>query len=114
MRRRWSGGTYMAVGCGDSVEFENEGSLGRFKSSDWGERLFCKQCGSSLMWQTKDAKHQNVSLQAFEDPQEFEFANQVFVDCKPDNYSFTQQTNNMTEKEVMTAFAASPEEGNNG
>jgi hypothetical protein len=109
MCRHWSGGVFMAVGCGDSVQFESEDSVGIYTSSDWGERVFCKNCGSSLMWRSRDNQHQNVSMQVFDDPQVFEFTNQYFIDIKPDNYSFANATNNMTEAEVMAMFAPSSE-----
>jgi hypothetical protein len=114
MCRHWSGGVFMAVSCGDSVQFDSEESLGIYQSSQWGERVFCKNCGSSLMWRSRDNKHQNVSMQVFDNPQLFEFANQYFIDLKPDNYSFANQTDNMTEAELMAMFASSPEGDDHG
>ena len=108
MCRHWSGGVFMAVGCGESVELNGSDSVGVFQSSEWGERVFCKECGSSLMWRSRDNKHQNVSMQVFDNPQMFEFADQYFIDIKPGNYSFADKTNNMTEAEVMAMFAPSP------
>ena len=114
MCRHWSGGVFMAVRCGESVKLSGNGSVGIFQSSEWGERVFCKQCGSSLMWRSRDNKHQNVSMQVFDNPQAFELTNQYFIDKKPDNYSFANDTNKMTEAEVMAMFAPSPDGDNNG
>jgi len=104
----------MAVRCGESVKLSGNGSIGIFQSSEWGERVFCKECGSSLMWRSRDNKHQNVSMQVFDNPQAFELTNQYFIDKKPDNYSFANDTNKMTEAEVMAMFAPSPDGDNNG
>ncbi|MGB5871042.1 MAG: GFA family protein [Albidovulum sp.] len=109
MCRRWTGGLYMAVDCGASVSFDPGAPLGSYKGSAWGERRFCKTCGSSLVWQTQDGAHQHVSAQAFENPAQFELTSQVFIDCKPDNYALSNKTKNMTEAEVFAMFAPQPE-----
>lgn len=114
MCRHWSGGVFLAVGCGQSVVFESDASVGIYKSSQWGQRVFCKECGSSLVWQTNDHKHQSVSVQAFEDVGKFRFSSEIFIDAKPGSYSFAQDTIKMTEAEVMAMFAPSGEGENNG
>lgn len=112
MCRRWTGGTFMAVDCGRSVEFESEEKLGRFRGSAWAERLFCVACGSTILWQTQDGKNQSVSIHAFENPESFRFATQIFIDRKPANYDFANETKNMTEAEIFAMFA--PKEGEAG
>ena len=104
MCRRWSGGAFMAVGC-ENVTFQNEAAVGVYSSSEWGERCFCKACGSTLMWRSKDGEHQAVSVQTFADPGSFRFASQIFIDEKPASYSFAETTRNMTGAEVMAAFS---------
>ncbi|MEP2030089.1 MAG: GFA family protein [Paracoccaceae bacterium] len=105
MCRKWSGGMYLAVACGSSVVFDKGAPLGSYKGSDWGERIFCKDCGSSLVWQTQDGQNQNVSMQAFEDPSQFKLDTQIFVDRKPGNYDLANETAMMTEAEVFAMFA---------
>lgn len=114
MCRRWTGGTFMSVQCGDSVSFESKDNLGSYKGSVWGERLFCKACGSTILWQTQDGKHQSVSIHAFEDPEAFEFASQIFIDQKPSNYEFANKTESMTEAEVFAMFAPKEGDADNG
>ncbi|NVK36182.1 MAG: GFA family protein [Rhodobacteraceae bacterium] len=105
MCRQWSGGVYMAVGCGDSVVIEDETSLGVYKSSDYGERVFCKSCGSSLMWRMQDGSHSSVSAQSFDDPSQFGFVSEIFVDEQPANYAFANDTKKMTGAEVFALYA---------
>ena len=100
MCRRWSGGVFLAVEC-EGVDFSAADSLGVYTSSEWGERLFCKDCGSTLMWRSKDGAHHAVSVQAFANPSDFRFVSQIFIDEKPDCYSFTQATKNMTGAEFI-------------
>jgi hypothetical protein len=105
MCRRWSGGAFMAVECTD-IAFENEQRLGVYSSSEWGERCFCKNCGSTLVWRSKDGKHFAVSLQAFDKPSSFTFAQQIFTDEKPSSYSFAETTQNMTGPEFIAMITS--------
>ena len=105
MCRKWTGGTFMAVDCSGGVRFEEGAPVKAYDSSAWGERLFCSNCGSTLVWQTKDKSHQSVAAQAFDDPAAFAFAMEIFIDQKPDNYEFANETKKMTEAEIMAMFA---------
>ncbi|WP_298429457.1 GFA family protein [uncultured Jannaschia sp.] len=106
MCRKWSGGIFMSVDCGDSVAFEDGAPLGRFRGSDWGERVFCTACGASLLWQLQDGTHQHVSIQCFEDPGQFEIGVEVFIDKKPGNYALAGDRKTMTEAEVFALYAS--------
>jgi hypothetical protein len=113
MCRRWSGGAFMAVGCGKSLEIADETDLGVFRSSEWGERAFCKKCGSSLFWRGVHDGSVAVSMQAFSEPERFNFVEEIFIDDKPANYAFANETRRLTGAEVVAAYAAR-QEANNG
>ena len=72
----------MSVECGQSVRVENTEQLGVYSSSAWGQRCFCKQCGSTLFWRTADGAMTMVAAQAF-----------------------ANATQKLTGAEVMAAFA---------
>ena len=112
MCRKWTGGTYMAVACGSSVEFEDESSLGIYKSSDYGERVFCKSCGSTIAWRLQDGSHTSMSAQAFDDPSQFKLATEIFVDEQPANYAFANETKRMTGPEVFALYAPNQDPSN--
>ncbi|QDG77287.1 GFA family protein [Labrenzia sp. PHM005] len=112
MCRKWTGGTYMAVDCGSSVEFDGSESLGIYKSSGYGERLFCKECGSSLAWRLQDGTHTSFSAQAFDEPSRFKFKTEIFTDEQPDNYAFANETTRMTGPEVIALFTANQDPQN--
>lgn len=109
MCRRWSGGTFMAVMCDTSVQIENEAALGVYRSSEWGERLFCSTCGSSLFWRGVHDGKMAVSMQAFAEPERFHFAEEIFINNKPANYDFANDTHRMTGEEFLAALAAKQE-----
>ncbi|MEP9371708.1 GFA family protein [Mesorhizobium sp. KR1-2] len=113
MCRRWSGGAFMAIGCGKSVEIVDETDLGVYRSSEWGERAFCKKCGSSLFWRGVHDGSVAVSMQAFSEPERFNFVEEIFIDDKPANYAFANETRRLTGAEVVAAYAAR-QEANNG
>ncbi|MFD2235867.1 GFA family protein [Aureimonas populi] len=106
MCRRWSGGTFMAVPCGDSLEFESAGTLGVYRSSDYAERLFCTACGSTLAWRMSDGSSAAVAMHVFTDTEGFVFAEEIFIDEKPPHYSFANDTRKLTGAEVMAQFAS--------
>ena len=96
---------FVAVYCGDTIVFEDGAPLGSYKGSAWGERLFCKECGASMVWQTQDGAHQSASIHCFEDPSRFTLTSQIFVDRKPSCYGIANDTDMMTEAEVMAKYA---------
>ena len=55
MCRQQSSGVLMSIDVEpSSLKFDNQEYLKLFKSSDWGERGFCSECGTSLFWRTQD------------------------------------------------------------
>lgn len=96
---------FMAVDCGDSIVFGDTASLGSYKGSEWGERLFCKDCGTSLVWRMQDGSGSGVSIHAFDDPEQFTLTNQWYIDKKPGNYALANETRSLTEAETLALFA---------
>ena len=74
MCRRWSGGPLMVLDCGDAVEYEDESDIEVFKSSKWGERGFCKNCGTALFWKLKGLDYYFVPVGTFDNPGDLKFA----------------------------------------
>ncbi|MGB3553843.1 MAG: GFA family protein [Jannaschia sp.] len=105
MCRKWSGGMFLSVDCGETVRFAEDAPTASYKGSQWGERIFCSQCGSSLLWQAQEGTHQHVSIHCFDDPEQFEIAVEVFHDRKPANYALAGERRTMTEAEVFAMFA---------
>jgi hypothetical protein len=106
MCRKWSAGPFLSVECGGTVKVENADSLGVYRSSDWAERCFCKQCGTPLFYRLVGKPFNAVSSETFDDRAGFAFTSQIFVDEKPAYYEFANKTTNMTGPEVFAAFAA--------
>ena len=104
MCRKWGGGPLLAVECGVDVTFENEDVVSVYDSSDWAERGFCSECGTHLFYRLKESGQYIMSVGLFDNQQALFLQHQIFIDKKPDYYSFSQQTHDMTEAEVFAQY----------
>jgi hypothetical protein len=101
MCRRWSGGAPFFATHAEGVRFEGDENLGRYASSEWAERGFCKQCGSTLFYFLKPAQSYMVSIGAFDDPGAFRLAREIFIDKKPSSYALSGDHPRWTEAETF-------------
>jgi hypothetical protein len=109
MCRKWGGGALLAVECGSDVSFEGEQNIGIYQSSEWAQRGFCKKCGSHLFYRLKQNNQYYVPVGIFDRDEGLVFKHQVFIDEKPEYYSFANETNNMTGAELFAQFASPTE-----
>lgn len=111
--RRWTSSPFLVIDHDGPVAFEGAENIGVYKSSDWGERAFCKSCGSILYWRMSGVEHFAVSAGALDDQSALTFTSEIFIDDKPGYYAFANDTHKMTGEEVVAAFAAGkePEQG---
>ena len=105
MCRRWGGGPALSVTADGPPRFEDDSALGVYRSSDWAERVFCKTCGSSILWRTVDGAFQSIPAAILGEPEDLPFSMEIFVDEKPAYYSFDGDREKMTGAEVFAAFA---------
>lgn len=105
MCRRWAAGPFLGVDTSMPIEITSgEASLGVYRSSDWGERGFCRDCGASLFWRTQDGSHAVISVGALESDEGLVFKTEVFIDQKPPYYEFANDTEKMTGAELFALF----------
>lgn len=106
MCRRWTGGPFLGVRCDDAVTIvSGEDQLAAYASSEWGERVFCRTCGSTLFWRMRETKDTEVAFGAFDDPSPFSLRKEIFIDAKPAGYSFADDTEKLTGAELMAQMA---------
>ena len=91
--------------CGTDCDIEGEEYVSVFNSSEWAERGFCKNCGSNLFYRLKQSGQYILPVGLFDDDEAFEFDHQIFIDSKPEYYSFANKTKNMTGEEVFAQYA---------
>lgn len=100
----------LAVHCGPDVQFNGADHIGIYASSEWAERAFCKSCGTHLYYKLLATGEYFVPAGAFES-QDFVLASQIYVDKKPDYYSFANQTPMLTEQQVIEQFGSTGADG---
>ena len=106
MCQKW--GSVFTVQAED-VHFVGEENVSIYNSSDWAERGFCRNCGTHLFYRLKEGASKpfiNFSVGLFADVP-FEFDHQIFIDKKPEFYTFSNPTHDMTEAEVFEKFGDS-------
>ena len=103
MCRRWSGGPMLAASV-ESIAFEGEENIKRYDSSEWAQRGFCRECGSSLFYYLKPANRHIVCTGAFDDTASFELAGEIYVDEKPSFYDFAGDHPRQTGAEFMASL----------
>lgn len=102
--RKWGGGPFLAVECGDAVTFTGTEHIGVYDSSEWAERGFCKGCGTHLFYRLKEDRFHALPVGLFDEQQDWLLDHQVFIDEKPAFYSFAEQTKNLTGEQVFAQF----------
>lgn len=105
MCRKWGGGPLLAVDCGTDVSFKGEDKITIYSSSDWAERGFCSKCGTHLFYRLKQNMQYIMPVGLFENAPSLIFDHQIFIDEKPEYYSFENQTKNMTGEEVFAQYS---------
>jgi hypothetical protein len=103
MCRRWAGGPMFAATVGN-VQFDGEENINVFDSSDWGQRGFCRRCGSKLFYRLKATGAHYLAVGTFDDADAFRLAGEIYVDHQPAGYRFAGDLHRMTEEQVLAQF----------
>ena len=106
MCRKWGGSSLLVVDCGSDVSFTGEENITVYESSEWGERGFCKLCGSHLFYRFKQNNQYHIPAGIFDNREGLVFDHQIFIDEKPEYYSFANKTKKITGEEVIAMFAS--------
>ena len=106
MCRKWGGSSLLVIDCSSDVSFEGEENIEVYQSSDWAERGFCKKCGSHLFHRLKQNNQHYIPVGIFDDRKGLVFDHQIFIDEKPEFYSFANKTKNMTGEEVFAMLTS--------
>ncbi|WP_299669478.1 GFA family protein [uncultured Ruegeria sp.] len=109
--RRWT--SSMLVTFEAEPGYAALGPVKTFISSDWAERAFCAECGSSLWYRITlpGEMHGQTQMAAglFEETGS-DLKLELYIDKKPQGYAFTGERRQMTKAEVEAMYAL-PEEG---
>ena len=104
MCRSWCGGPMQAARVG-RITFGGEEHLKTYPSSEWAERGFCVECGTSLFYRLKENGMTVVATGAFDDEEVFSMQGEIFIDEKPSGYDFAGDHERLTGAAFMAAMA---------
>ncbi|WP_049257292.1 GFA family protein [Neisseria bacilliformis] len=108
--RQRTGGASFTLTAEGAPQISGAEHIGRYRSSDWGERTFCKQCGNDLYFHLlpesgmDEAWYVNAGL--FAENADFSLKLQIFTDCQAPYYHLSDDTPKMTEQEFLAWVGA--------
>ncbi|VAW33316.1 Gfa-like protein [hydrothermal vent metagenome] len=105
MCRKWAGGSLLAVETSGVVNFKGEDNITSYKSSDWAQRGFCKNCGTHLFYHLLSNNQYIIPAGLFDSDAGFVLGHQIFIEEKPGYYNFAEKTKKMTGAEAFKAFS---------
>ncbi|MDJ0630426.1 MAG: GFA family protein [Rhodobacter sp.] len=91
--RRWTGSALLGVAFPEEkIAWTGVEHICRYQSSSWAERAWCARCGTGLFFRaTGDTPYSGeieLPLGIFDDPNGFVATHEIYIDHKPDSYSY--------------------------
>lgn len=81
-----------------------DGPVKRLQTSEWAERAFCEDCGSTLWYHmTEEGRAYHLSAGLFETG-DMPINMEVWIDEKPSGYSFAGERKQLTGAEIIAAL----------
>ncbi len=81
--QRWTGGGPLLSVRVHDLQITGQDCIGTYHASTWGERAFCKICGSTLYWRMQGKPVAYVALGLFDDQSAFAVREEIFTDHRP-------------------------------
>jgi len=107
-RRQNGGGAFHSLEVKGEVNLTRADGLVWYKSSDWAERGFCKDCGSSLFWKLQsETAHFDISVGALDNTDGIALQAHIFTDQCGNYENIPTDIPHMTQAEVLAAFSGS-------
>lgn len=105
--RKWTGSAFVEIDAAKNT-LEYDGPVKSYTSSDWAERAWCDRCGSTLWYKLTIPNNEfyGVAAGLFENAGNFTLAKEIYIDCKPDGFSFVGDHLTQTKSEVEALFAS--------
>ena len=108
--RQRTGGASFVVTAESQPHISGSEHIGSYRSADWAERTFCKQCGTQLYFHLlpesgmDEAWYVNAGL--FADNADFALTLQMFTDCQAPYYHLADDTVKLTEQQFLEMVGA--------
>ncbi len=107
MCQTWTGGGPLyAIRVKDDLQVTGEDALQAHHASDWGERVFCKACGTHLWWKMQGKPVAFVAPGLFAGQGGMTLTEEIFVDHRAGWIAQAEGASQSTEAEEMAKFEA--------
>lgn len=105
MCRRHTSSMFVSV-ANDPQSVEVSGPAKSFQSSDWAERGFCENCGSTLWYGTIADGARHLAAGLFENAADAEMKIEFYADMCPNGYALAGEHRKLTTDETIKLFEA--------
>jgi hypothetical protein len=107
---RWGGGPALSVKATEPAKVTGKDNIAVYKSSEWGERQFCRTCGTHLFFHAPSIDYFGISAGTIDDLSGLALTTEIFIDKKPEAYAFANATRQFTEAEFNAMFSEAGKE----
>lgn len=111
MCQKFFGGPFLSLAgvLPKDVEISGEEQIQRYLSSEWAERGFCKQCGSSLFYHSLTDDEYYFPAGLFAEIDQAKLTTEIFYDQKPAFFYYQEPTEKLTEEAFLQKHFADSE-----
>ena len=112
MCRRWTGSALLGLSVPtDDLHWTGSEHIATRQTSSWGMRAWCRTCGSNLFFRVTApgpyAHLTELPIGLLDDASGLTMTNEIYIDHKPDSFSYAGPTRNvMTRADCVAKFAA--------
>ncbi|MGB0505030.1 MAG: GFA family protein [Pikeienuella sp.] len=90
----------------DEVSFQGEDNINLYRASEWGERGFCNNCGSTLFWRKAGEKGGELAVGLFAGQAGLSLTKEIYIDRRPSWLPHSVNAAQWTEAEIEAVYAA--------
>lgn len=107
MCRRWTGSALLEVSVPiENVTWEGAEHIATRATSSWGERAWCRECGSGLYFRMTEEGGEwggkyDIPLGLFDEPDGFTMTHEIYIDHKPDSFAYVGDHRKMTRADCV-------------
>lgn len=102
----WTGGGPLYAVRIKDLELDGKDAIASYQASDWGERAFCKTCGTTLYWKLQGRSIAFMAPGLLDDKTGLELREEIFVDHRPDWLPARAGAKQCTEAEMKARLNA--------
>ena len=103
MCRRHTSGMFVSV---EADVQQVDGPVRSYRSSEWAERGFCGECGSTLWYRTTEDGVRNIAAGLFDNAANGEMKIEFFADRCPSGYALAGDHRKLSTAETEAMFGA--------